>query len=216
MDIHFKTLPPHTKKVFDWLRHETFIEKFYLAGGTAIALYFGHRTSIDLDFFCNTPFDPDTLQNNLARFGSFDTIKKERDTLTGELEKAKLSFFKIHDKPIRPLLHLDSLYLADLLDLALMKIMAISDRGTRRDFVDLYALTHRFKPLDELLELLPEKYGTWKYNLAHILRSLGYFVDAEEEDMPHMLEPLDWKTVKSFFHKESERLIKKYIASSNI
>lgn len=79
----------------------------------------------------------------------------------------------------------------DLLDLALMKIMAISDRGTRRGFVDLYALCHRFKPLDELLGLLPEKYGTWKYNLAHILRSLGYFVDAEEEYMPRMFEPLD-------------------------
>lgn len=210
-NLHFETLPPRTKKVFNWLRYETFIEEFYLAGGTAIALYFGHRTSIDLDFFCDAPFNPDVLQENLAKFGAFETTKKERDTLTGELKKAKLSFFKISDKLIRPLLHLDSLRLADLLDLAFMKIMAISDRGTRRDFVDLYVLAHRFKPLEELLRMLPEKYGAWKYNIAHILRSLGYFVDAEQENMPHMLEPIEWKTIKSFFHQESERLIKEHI-----
>lgn len=208
MELHFEILPSRTKKAFEWLRHQPFIEHFYLAGGTALALYLGHRTSIDLDFFSIDSFDPDTLQEDLARFGVFDTRKKEHNTLNGELEKVKMSFFKIPDKPIRPLLHLDSLRIADLLDIALMKIMAISDRGVRRDFVDLYVLTHRFMPLEELLGLLPEKYGAWKYNLAHILRSLGYFVDAEEGRMPHMFEPLDWKTVKSYFHKESERLTK--------
>lgn len=208
MELHFKILSPRTKKVFEWLRHQSFMEQFYLAGGTALALYYGYRTSIDLDFFSIDSFDPDALQEDLVRFGEFDTAKKERNTLTGELEKVKLSFFKIPDKPIRPLLQLDSLRIADILDLALMKIMAIADRGTRRDFVDLYVLAHRFKPLGELLEFLPEKYGAWKYNIAHILRSLGYFVDAEKGRMPYMFEPLDWKTVKIFFHKESERLIK--------
>ena len=211
MELHFEILPPPTKKVFEWFRRQTFIEQFYLAGGTALALYFGHRTSIDLDFFSVGEFDPNTLQENLARFGTFDTAKKERNTLTGELKKVKLSFFKIPDQPIRPLLRLDSICVADLLDIALMKIMAIADRGTRRDFVDLYLLSQRFMPLEKLLALLPEKYGVWKYNLAHILRSLGYFVDAEQGQMPHMLEPLEWKTVKSFFHKESERLIKAQI-----
>lgn len=211
MNLYFETLPPHTKKVFNWLRSQSFIEKFYLAGGTAIALYFGHRQSQDLDFFSVDQFDPDTLQENLARFGAFETTKKERNTLTGKLIKAKLSFFKIPDKPIKPLLHLDSIRLADLLDLALMKIMAISDRGAKRDFIDLYVLSDRFKPLEELLESLPEKYGEWKYNLAHILRSIGYFADAEEEDTPLLFEPITWKQVKSYFHKESERLIKKQI-----
>lgn len=211
MDLHFEILPAHTKRVFEWLRHEPFIADFYLAGGTAIALYFGHRTSIDLDFFSVDQFDPDALQDNLARFGEFDTAKRERNTLTGKLEGAKLSFFKIPDKPIRPFRQLDYLRIADLLDLALMKIMAIADRGVRRDFVDLYVLSQRFMPLKELLDNLPEKYGQWKYNLAHILRSLGYFTDAEEENMPQMSESLDWKTVKTFFHKESERLIKMQI-----
>lgn len=213
MDFHFEILPPRTKKLFAWLRRQPFIESFYLAGGTALALHFGHRTSIDLDFFSVGQFDADALQENLARFGSFATAKKERNTLTGELEKVKVSFFKIPDKPVRPLIRLDSLRIADLLDLSFMKIMAIADRGARRDFVDLYVLSLRFKPLEELLGLLPEKYGKWKYNLAHILRSVGYFADAEEERMPHMREPLDWKTVKSYFHKESERLIKAQIAS---
>lgn len=211
MELHLEVLPSNTKKVFNWFRRESFIESFYLAGGTALALYFGHRTSIDLDFFSIDKFNPDALQEELIRFGTFNTTKKERNTLTGELGKVKLSFFKILDKPIRRLFRLDHLQVADPLDIALMKIMAITDRGTRRDFVDLYLLAHRFMPLEELLKFLSKKYGAWKYNLAHILRSLGYFKDAEEERMPRMLEPLDWKIVRLFFHEESERLIKMQI-----
>lgn len=208
MELHYKVLPPHTKQLVDWLRKQSFIEHFYLAGGTAIALYFGHRTSQDLDFFCDDSFNSDDLQAALTKFGHFETFKNLTNTLTGELDKVKISFFKIPDKPIRSFLTLDSLRIADLLDLALMKILAISDRGTKRDFIDLYLLCQRFMPLEKLLEKLPEKYGRWKYNLTHIILSLGYFEDAEPDEPPYMFEPISWNAIKTFFHKESERLIK--------
>ena len=209
--LHFEVLPPPTKKVFEWLRHQSFIEFFHLAGGTALALYFGHRQSQDLDFFSNAPFDPGVLMKQLEQFGAWRTVKRLPDTLVGDLERAKLSFFKIPDSPIRPFHCIDSIQMVDLLDLALMKIMAISDRGTKRDFIDLYALCRRFMPLTDILAKLPEKYGQWAYNLTHIILSIGYFEDAEKDEPPLMLEPLEWKTVKSFFHKESERLIKAQI-----
>lgn len=211
MEFHFEILQPTTKKVFEWLRHQSFIEQFYLAGGTAIALYFGHRQSQDLDFFTSDSFNPDILMRQLMEFGKWQTTKHLPDTLVGELNKAKLSFFKIPDKPIRTLIHIDSLRIADLLDLALMKIMAISDRGTKRDFIDMYVLCHRFMPLDDLMEKLSEKYGSWSYNLTHILLSIGYFEDAEKDEPPPMFEQLPWKDIKTFFHKESERLIKAQI-----
>lgn len=211
MDFHFEVLTDPTKRVFEWLRHQTFLEKFYLAGGTAIALYFGHRQSQDLDFFSSDSFKPGVLMKQLAQFDAWRTVKRLPDTLVGDLERAKLSFFKIPDKPIRPFVQLNSLRIADRLDLALMKIMAISDRGTKRDFIDLHLLCHRFMPLPDLLLKLPEKYGRWSYNLTHIILSLGYFEDAEKDEPPLMFKPVAWEKIKAYFHKESERLIKAQI-----
>ena len=212
MTFHFEVLPPATKKVFEWLRHQSFLEQFYLAGGTALALYFGHRMSVDLDFFSSSSFQPGVLMRQLKQFGTWSTVKRLPNTLVGDLNRAKLSFFTIPDQPAKLPTKLDSLRIAELLDLALMKIMAISDRGTKRDFIDLYVLCHRFMPLPDLIVKLPKRYGRWAYNLNHIVLSLGYFKDAEKDRSPHMLEPLDWKTVKTYFHKESERLVKNFVA----
>lgn len=211
MDLHFEVLPSPTAKVFEWLRHQSFLEKFYLAGGTALALYFGHRQSQDLDFFTSVSFNPGVLMGQLKRFGTWRTAKRLPDTLVGELNRAKLSFFKIPDKPAKSFVHLDSLRIAHLLDLALMKIMAISDRGTKRDFIDLYVLCHRFMPLPDLMLKLPERYGRWSYNLTHIILSFGYFEDAEKDELPPMLERISWKDIKTFFHNESERIVKAQI-----
>ena len=149
--------------------------------------------------------------NQLEQFGAWRTVKRLPDTLVGDLERAKLSFFKIPDKPIRPLFRLDYLSIVDLLDLALMKIMAIADRGTKRDFIDLYLLCHKLMPLSELMAKLPEKYGRWKYNLNHIILSLDYFADADPDEPPLMVESISWNKIKTYFHKESERLMQSLI-----
>lgn len=89
-----------------------------------------------------------------------------------------------------------------------MKIAAISDRGTKRDFIDLYFIIKMEKvlSLDEILRLYDKKFGLLKQNKIHILKSLCYFDDAEQEPMPKMLKDVSWKEVKKFFEEE----IKKY------
>ncbi len=104
--------------------------------------------------------------------------------------------------------------LADPLDIALMKLVAISQRGSKprrrrgkRDFIDL-ACFLRHSPhtsLGELLELLPRKFG--KINRAHHLRALAYFADAAHEPMPRMRWPLKWKEIKKQLEKEIRNLI---------
>ena len=86
-----------------------------------------------------------------------------------------------------------------------MKITAVASRGTKRDFVDLYAACCQFG-LSDLLILFDRKYAQTEYNRLHILKSLTYFADAEKDPMPHMLSPLEWGDVKRFFMDEARRI----------
>jgi hypothetical protein len=97
---------------------------------------------------------------------------------------------------------------ADPLDIALMKLLAISQRGSKRDFVDLacFLRQHPHTALGDLLELLVRKYG--KINRAHQLRALVYFADAEGEPMPRMRWPLEWGEVKGQLEKEVRELLR--------
>jgi hypothetical protein len=96
---------------------------------------------------------------------------------------------------------------ADIRDIALMKLIAISGRGCRKDFVDLFTIVRIGVALQDLLGLLPKKYGAGRVNAYHILKSLTYFEDAEKEPMPVMLEPLNWKECKAFFTREAHSLV---------
>ena len=95
---------------------------------------------------------------------------------------------------------------ADPRDIACMKLSAISSRGTKRDFVDLYVASNRYG-LSHLLELFQKKYARIHYNIVHILKSLTYFEDAEKEPMPNMLMTLSWEEVRWFFIREVPGLI---------
>ena len=101
--------------------------------------------------------------------------------------------------------------LADVRDIAAMKIAAISDRCTKRDFIDLYSIivSRRIISLEECLNLYDKKFKALKQNKIHILKSLVYFNDAEGDVMPKMLERVEWPEVKKFFQKEITALSKK-------
>lgn len=183
----------------------------YLAGGSALALHYGHRKSEDLDFFSPKPFDPHAMSATLSTLGRFVASFAEGTSLIGEFQGVKYSYFQYHYPLLYPAISFSAVSLADPRDIAAMKIAAVMDRGTKRDFVDLYELSHKGVSVEEMFALYDKKYGALENNLFSILRSIGYFDDAEEEDMPEMLTPLSWKTVKQFFTAESMRLGKQYI-----
>ncbi len=95
---------------------------------------------------------------------------------------------------------------ADPRDIASMKVSAIASRGTKRDFVDLYACAERYG-LTEILRLFSAKYAQAHYSMVHIFKSLIFFADAEKDPMPHMLVPLDWDRVKQFFLNQTPQLL---------
>jgi predicted nucleotidyltransferase component of viral defense system len=93
------------------------------------------------------------------------------------------------------------LEMAGLQDISAMKLSAITNRGTKKDFVDIYFLLQRFT-LKELLDFYSEKYIN--SSVFMVLRSLCYFDDAEEQPMPKMFISVEWADIKAVI-KESVR-----------
>lgn len=169
---------------------------FYLAGGTAVALRFGHRRSEDFDWFAPALSRPDALLSDLQAQGlPLQDTQIEAGTVISRVEGVKISFFEYR----YPLL--DSLDqwpeyetdIASVRDLAAMKLLAIAQRGSRRDFVDVYELLQKRTALRQMLEDFREKFKT---DSISALRGLTYFDDAETEPMPEMLKPLDWRELR--------------------
>ena len=186
------------------------IKDFYLAGGTAIALHFGHRLSFDLDFFTEHDFHPEELAEQINQLEKLSVEHLEEDTLLGKMNNEKVSFFYYKYPLIKPLHVWNGINIASLPDLSAMIIDAISGRGRKRDFIDLFFIDKEI-PLDQGIDLYDLKYKTLANNIVHVLRSLSYFDDAEEDDIPQMIKEVSWDEVKSFFTKEIKRLSKKYL-----
>jgi len=210
MNFSLDNVLPNVRKPLDKLIGQAFIKKFYLAGGTAVALFFNHRRSDDLDFFSVKSFQKTTLIKNLKKAGKFQNLKSEEDTLIGRLDGIKISFFTLPYALLEKPLKCKNLFVATPIDLAAMKILAISDRGTKRDFIDLYFLCKKVKPLDEFLILFQKKFGKYDFNIQHIIKSLTYFEDADKDEIPDMYINISWPTVKTFFRGERLSLAKKF------
>ncbi len=181
--------------------------EFYLAGGTALALHLGHRRSADLDFFCQAPFENETLLALLRQVGEIQVERSEPGTFWGQLAGVQISFIRydypLLDAPTKPDF---GPRVAGIRDIASMKLSAIMSRGTRRDFVDLYAVCHHGHGLEHVYRWFRQKYLGISYDPYHVIKSLVYFTDAEKEPMPVMLWPCNWDEVKAFFTAESRRV----------
>jgi len=101
-------------------------------------------------------------------------------------------------------IHQDGIRLAGLRDISAMKIEAITQRGSKKDFIDLFFLLEQYT-LKEILNFYEQKYTSGNTWLA--LRSLTYFDDAENQPMPKMLKDVNWLKIKSRIEMEVINLI---------
>ncbi|MBI4121707.1 MAG: nucleotidyl transferase AbiEii/AbiGii toxin family protein [Parcubacteria group bacterium] len=207
---HYKTLPRQTQKALDFLSEQKWLKAtgWYLAGGTALALQSGHRKSVDLDFFSTAKdFKNKSLLNKFADLAEWQTTVNKENTIYGELFKAKISFiaypfFVPKDKPR----YHGFIRVLTPRDIAVMKITAISQRGRKRDFFDLYWCAHNVEPLKNSITRLKVQYPSVAHNYHHILKSMVYFEDAESDPDPEIYFKASWKQVKSFFVKEIAKI----------
>lgn len=178
-----------------------------LAGGTGLALQLGHRMSEDFDFFRMRGMATRALFAALDKVASCTTLYSDERTLTVLLGGVKLSFFQLSDPFLFPAAPYTFFSVADPRDVALMKLLAVTNRGSRRDFVDLFTILQSGPSLQDYLSLLPQKYGQGRLNPYQVATALTYFDDAEAEPMPRMLVPFDWRECKEFFVREVRRLV---------
>ena len=203
---HRAVLPEGWERAVADLAARGALEGFYLAGGTGLALQLGHRRSVDLDLFSQSEFQPAALRVQLGAILGLQVRQVVRGTLHLELHNILVSFLHYPYSLLFPLQLFESLHVADPRDVACMKLDAIANRGSRRDFVDLYMAAQAYG-LREILAWFNQKYAAAPYNRVHLFKALTYFTDAEHQPMPNMLVSLDWSTVRTFFTIEVPRLI---------
>lgn len=207
--MHAKALPAGSRQFLAKLKKSASaaLQGWILAGGTGLALQTGHRISEDFGFFRNSGMDIRALHEALAQLGSYETFQEAEHTLTVLMRGVKLSFFRVADGFLFATKPYSFFSVADVRDIALMELAAVSNRGTRKDFVDLYTILRSGPSLRDYFDLLPRKYGSQRINTYHILKSLTYFADAEAEPLPVMIESFNWKECKAFFIREAHSII---------
>lgn len=184
-------------------------DRFYLAGGTGLALQLGHRDSVDFDFFTKQSLDTFNLYKELLQVFGQDNVSKtleEKDTLNVILNgNIKLSFFSYPYPLLEPLIQEDFLNIANIIDVGCMKLSAIVNRAQEKDYIDLYFILKQIS-LVTLLSKAKEKMPDLDYNL--ILKSLIYFDDILKENVmfKHNQE-ISFDTVKEFLEEEVKKVM---------
>lgn len=205
--MHPEILEGPQKSVLALLDRAPIPTGVYLAGGTALALHLGHRRSVDLDFFSQEPIENENLLALLRQIGDIRVERNESGTFRGQLAGAQISFIRydypLLDAPIKPDF---GPRVAGIRDIASMKLSAIMSRGSRRDFLDLYAVCQHGHGIEDVYRWFEQKYAGISYDPYHLAKSLVYFVDAEKEPMPEMLQAVHWDEVRQFFIRESQRV----------
>ncbi len=205
------TLSPDTASTLALLSESHICDNAYLAGGTALALQLGHRMSVDLDFFSFQPFSSQEIVDKLKKIGDFCISQQTEKTINGVLNKVKFSYFFYSYPLIKDTNKYLAINLASTQDIAAMKLAAICDRGTKKDYIDLYFLLKSYS-IEEMFSCYEKKYHLLEANRITILKSLQYFVDADESETPIMVTKVEWEEVKERLKKEVKLLTKKYLA----
>ena len=200
--LSIQTIKPDTLELLKTISAQPEVQDTRLVGGTALALQYGHRQSVDLDFFGRLPEDKDTLIDTLKRIGEVMVFNRSKSILQMVVNQVKVDFvdysrYSWIDEPVNG----DGLVLASDKDIAALKVNAIIGRGTRKDFVDLYALLQHYS-LPEIMDFYRQKYP--EFSEYRALLSMTYFEDAEMQDMPLMFIDTPWEAMKKTIIKAVE------------
>jgi predicted nucleotidyltransferase component of viral defense system len=192
--LQLQTVEPNTLELLRSLMQKEYLDSFVLVGGTALALQLGSRKSIDLDMFSNTEFSSNEILASLLSDYQIVVNNQLSQTLISTINHVKVDFIKFHYPFIRPFVIIENIRMASLEDIAAMKLDAITGRGSKKDFYDLFFLLQHYS-LDELFLFYTEKYP--HQTTFHVARSLTYFDDAEIQPNPIVFDKnITWKAVK--------------------
>ena len=191
--LFFSAVSSEALELLKEIQDQPFLKDFYLVGGTALALNFGHRVSVDLDFFTEKEFDTNLLVESAKENFPVKILSQAKNSLTMDVRSVKTDFIRHNYSLLNPIQEKDGIKIASVEDIAAMKFNSTMNRGSKKDFYDIVELLIHFS-LEDLIAFHSKKYD---FNSQLILlKSLVYFDDAELEPDPVSLRPLSWTSVK--------------------
>jgi len=204
MPLHLEALTPAARGLAPRLFPHIADAGFIMAGGTALALQIGHRVSVDFDFFCAPDrFPPWLAQRIVQEFPQSQVLQDKAGTLDVLVEGAKCSFFAYPYRFSPSVESYTGIPLATVLDIGGMKVIAISQRGAKKDFADLYEVLRR-NDFADVARNMRERYGSALLNAIHIGKSLVYFDDADKDPEPvYIGAECVWVEIKEYFRQHT-------------
>lgn len=191
--LQYKVVDGPTLDLLNKINDSNLFNNYRLVGGTALALIHGHRKSIDLDFFGIEKIDPEVLLAFLQTIGTVREFKTAKKISSLFLNDVKI------DIVCYPYYWIDSPLVEENVRLASSKeIAAIINRGSKKDFVDLNELLKLYS-LHQIFDFYLQKFSDSSIFFA--LKSIVYFDDADEQEMPFMFNNIDWQTIKGNIKK---------------
>jgi hypothetical protein len=191
--LHYTTIHPATLELLKKLMSLQQLLQMRLVGGTSLALQLGHRNSVDIDLFGKLEVEEFDLRQQLNRLGELKIIKNSPNIHTYIINTIKVDVVNFTYPWIKEEIFEDGLRLAGKQDIAAMKLSAITRRGSKKDFIDLYFLLKEFD-IKEMIGFYLEKFHDGSEFL--VLKSLTYFANAENQEMPLMFKNVFWQEVK--------------------
>lgn len=201
--LQTQTVKPELLELLNQIMKISLFDDFILVGGTALALQIGHRNSIDIDLFGDSEIDVERFTSKLNEFGTFEIFKRSKNILITSINGVKTDFVNYKYPLLKEYKIIQDVRLASKEDIAAMKLNAISGRGSKKDFIDLYFLLEEFT-LDEMIEFYLEKY--FDGSRFMVIKSLTYFVDADNQQTPDIYLNFNWDTCKQKIIEEVIKL----------
>lgn len=202
--LQYQTVEPATLDLLKNISGQPLFANHRLVGGTALALLYGHRISIDLDFFSTESIDQEELILSLKPLGRVEIISRSKFINSFFINDVKVDFVSLPYRWLEKPIAEDGIFLGSEKDIAAMKLSAITNRGSKKDFIDIALLIEKLG-LTQMISLHHNKYPDGMEMM--VLRSLVYFQDADEQADPIMLVPYHWNNIKKYILDETNKYL---------
>lgn len=202
--LYRKTVTNELLDVINFVMHQPVFDNFRLVGGTALGLQLGHRKSIDIDLFGMEEIEMENVIDSFNDFGKVKILSRSGNINIFNLNGIKIDVVRYKYPWLSDVVLLDNIRMASTVDIAAMKINAITGRGSLKDFIDLYYLLRKHS-LSDMLNFFETKYHDGSVFLA--LKSLTYFDDAEKQELPVLFEKTSWVEMKKTILIEYKKLL---------
>ena len=208
--LHTESVPSGVIPVLKRLMSLPVLQEHTLVGGTALALKYGHRLSVDIDMFSPRSFDHGAVISALkSEFGKALVVEPANNpnwALFCFIEDIKVDLVPYDHRSLEPHTVEEGIRLCAIADIGAMKIQAILSRGKKKDFWDLHELLQHHT-LTQLIEWHEAKFPDQLYAIF-TPKALIYFTDADKSETPICRKGLKWEDIKA----NIERVVRNYLS----